>query len=249
MADILYSIYVLIDPRDGAIRYVGITKLPIEERRQKHIYEAKKGNKGHRFNWIRQLVLIDLEPKILEICKTFDVEYETFWILKLSSLGHRLTNECKGGYAFCGMKGKKHSEETKIKMSLAQKGHPGHRLGMITSEETRRKQSEALKGRKVPKEQAVAAGIGMKKKWADPEYKEKMIEIRKRQGKIASDTKQNSQAMKKMWSDPEFKAKMAIIRKEQGLRRRGNVSEETRRKMSVGISAAKQKKKEVNPCQ
>ena len=68
-----------------------------------------------------------------------------------------MTEECKqlqsikkkGGTS--AFKGKHHTDESKQKISenSAHRGKPGTRLGAITSEETKKKQSEAKKG-KIP---------------------------------------------------------------------------------------------------
>ena len=51
-----------------------------------------------------------------------------------------------------GMLGKKHSQKTKQKMSLSQKGH-------IVSEETKRRISKAQKGKKYSKETNLKKGL------------------------------------------------------------------------------------------
>lgn len=50
-----------------------------------------------------------------------------------------------------GMRGKKHSEETKLKLSESNKGKHNYWLGKKRSEETKRKMSEAHKGKKYGK--------------------------------------------------------------------------------------------------
>lgn len=60
----------------------------------------------------------------------------------------------KGHKGFAGMKGKKHSNEAKLKMSIIQKNNgniPPSRKGIKVSEETKNKISKKLKGEKRPK--------------------------------------------------------------------------------------------------
>ncbi len=55
------NFYVLEDPRNSEIRYVGITNNP-ENRLRNHIYEAKKYNRNHKERWIVSLLRRNLKP-------------------------------------------------------------------------------------------------------------------------------------------------------------------------------------------
>lgn len=59
----LFKFYVLIDPRDGLIKYVGRT-VDLRNRFRNHIYEAKKNNRNKRERWIISLLRRNLEPEI-----------------------------------------------------------------------------------------------------------------------------------------------------------------------------------------
>ena len=83
-------------------------------------------------------------------------------------------------------------------------------LGCKCSEETRRKISKANR-----------------KRWSDPEYREKMLEIRKGRGVLSEEARRHlTEANKKKWADPGFREK--VVKAMKGKSR----SEETKRHMS-----------------
>jgi group I intron endonuclease len=114
-----YKIYKLIDPLTNKIRYVGRTSQNLDNRLKKHL-NAK--DKSHRTNWIKNLLLKNLVPKIELICETdkFETctELEFFYIKKYKELGFDLVNMTNGGEGSIGFK---HSESTIIKMKNAAK--------------------------------------------------------------------------------------------------------------------------------
>ena len=214
-----YRIYVLIDPRDMRIRYVGITSKPLKNRYNHHIYNANAGKKGHRHAWIRVLLSLSLKPIVQEVEITDDVDREAYWIAQLLAHGHQLTNECKGGYGFGGMKGRHHSEETKRKIGQAHLGRK-YRLGQKNTAESKEKSRISNTGLKRTEETCENIGKSQKKLWSDPEYHQKMIEKRKEQGKIAREMGTTSNALKLKWQNPEFRAKMLEVRRKQGQEKR-----------------------------
>ena len=83
-------------------------------------------------------------------------------------------------------------------------------LGCKCSEETRRKISKANR-----------------KRWSDPEYRGKMLEVRKGRGVLSEEARRHlSEANKKKWSDPEYKKRVSEAMKGKSR------SEETRRKIA-----------------
>lgn len=93
-------------------------------------------------------------------------------------------------------KGRKHSEETKRKMSEARKGKPSHNKGIPMSEEHKRKLSEALKGK--PKSE---------------ETKRKISEARKGIHYSEESKRKISEALKGKHLSEETKRKMSEARK------------------------------------
>ena len=83
-------------------------------------------------------------------------------------------------------------------------------LGCKCSEETRRKISKANR-----------------KRWSDPEYREKMLEVRKGRRALSEEARRHlAEANKKKWSDPEYKKRVSEAMKGKSR------SEETRRKIA-----------------
>ncbi len=134
-------IYALSCPDTGEIRYVGQTS-----RGTKRFTEHAKGMKCsdgsiYKKYWVQQL---------LDTGKIFDSHIlttlpdasqldtaEIYWIAFLKSRGHRLTNLTDGGG---GVRGRRHSDEEKAKISAAH-------LGKKLTAEHRKKLSEAHMGK------------------------------------------------------------------------------------------------------
>lgn len=79
MVETLVYFYVLKDPRDSKIRYVGRTVDPVQRLRH-HIYEAKKKNKNRRERWVVSLLRRNLEPVLQVVYQlkcTVDVAAQT----------------------------------------------------------------------------------------------------------------------------------------------------------------------------
>ena len=139
-------IYALIDPRADEIRYVGQTA-NLKRRYSRHITDAKRGTEWYVSRWVRLLLSFDLVPLIemLEEIPANDWQwYEIWWIAYGKIIGWRLTNATLGGD---GLSGYVQSKETRRKKSEAMRGKQNN-LGHKDTEETKRRKSEALKGHK-----------------------------------------------------------------------------------------------------
>jgi hypothetical protein len=95
-------IYILIDPRDNQIRYVGKTK-NAHHRFYSHTAPSMFKDKSHKSKWIKKMVEEGFLP-ILEVIETTD-EYnwesrEKYWIKYYKDLGYDLTNGTDGGASF-----------------------------------------------------------------------------------------------------------------------------------------------------
>lgn len=138
-------IYTLSDPRTHEIRYVGKT-VNIEKRYREHLNEYK--SRTYKEQWIHGMKKIGMKPilEVLDIVNDEDWCYwEKWWICMLKTWGIRLTNIGIGG------EGGTMTEETKKKLSEALKGKQS-RLGSKWSEEQRDKTITSLVGRKLSEE-------------------------------------------------------------------------------------------------
>lgn len=132
------KIYVLVDPRNGQIKYVGKTSGTLEKRLKHHFYNLHKGNNQHKRNWFNQLTKEGLKP-IIEIIDEVPNEewkfWEKYWISQIKTWGFNLVNHSEGGEGFSSedvkklwrkkeyremqcarispFKGRKHTEEAK----------------------------------------------------------------------------------------------------------------------------------------
>lgn len=152
-------IYTLSHPQTGEIRYVGKTT-NLKRRTYQHfnIKVCKKLGNRHLGNWLLSILNNNLKPKleVLEECTDNWIKCEQYWIEQFKHWGFDLLNITKGGEGF----GHKHSEESKRKMSLAQKG-----LSKNFSEKTLEEKRKLFKSNANP----------MK----NPLYKQKVIDARK----------------------------------------------------------------------
>jgi hypothetical protein len=100
-------IYVLKDPTDSQIRYVGKTEKTLETRLSGHISEAKRRKVlCHKNNWVYSLLLKGLRP-IIQLIETvpYDQDWqerEKYWIKYYRELGYDLTNSTDGGIGTSG---------------------------------------------------------------------------------------------------------------------------------------------------
>lgn len=84
----LFYFYVLKDPRDGLIKYVGRT-VDKKNRFRNHIYESKKNNRTKKERWIVSLLRRNLKPEMevffeLECSLNEAIELEKIFVLNYS---------------------------------------------------------------------------------------------------------------------------------------------------------------------
>lgn len=198
------------DPRQpGAVRYVGVTHKTVRERLRDHIRTAVRGIcRYHSSVWIRSLLAADVQPQIRIIQAGTGPDWdqaEIAWIAWHREQGHDLTNHTAGG------------EGT---------------LGVVVSEETRRKQSLAKVGRPRSPEAIERTKATM----ADPAYRARHAAIHRGKTPSEETRQRRSAAMKGRTQSAEHVAKRAASNR--GKKR----SDEVRAKFS-----AQRKGKPVDP--
>lgn len=94
---VLFKFYVLIDPRDNQIKYVGRT-VNEKNRYNNHIYESKRENKNKKQRWIVSLLNKNLKPEMKVIYSIYcllneAIQTEKILVKKLLKKGYKLKNE------------------------------------------------------------------------------------------------------------------------------------------------------------
>lgn len=113
-------LYVLVDPRDGTVRYVGKTKYTLKDRLRRHLTNPRN---NHLACWVRSLKELGLTPIIEEIERVEDSNdkdwqrLERYWISFYRNMECYLVNLDSGGTG-----GKLRSEETKMKIGNGNRG-------------------------------------------------------------------------------------------------------------------------------
>lgn len=177
-------IYILLDPRDNQVKYVGKTINP-QRRYSQHRYEATH-TKSYKNNWFLSLLLIGIDPQMVVIDECDKDEWEFFeqWYIDVfKAWGFKLTNLTNGGKGVAGYVCSK--EERMIRSERAKK---------IFSKEICKKGGLKGKGRVHTEKAKKHFSIAAKKRGISPETRLKMIESRKRNGNYSKSeqTKKNN---------------------------------------------------------
>lgn len=120
-------IYALLDPRDNKIKYIGKSKDP-KTRFRKHL--TQKGN-TFKHKWISFLLDNSMTPilNIIEKCSESIIdEREKYWIAKYKN---QICNHTAGGEGGATFTGKKHKQETKQKIGVANTGNKREDLSLF----------------------------------------------------------------------------------------------------------------------
>jgi len=124
-----FFVYGLIDPRNGALRYVGSSTRGMDRPRDHWKRKQDRERHDHCHAWVRSLLREGLVPvvEVLETTRHLN-EAEPFWIAYFRMIGADLTNMTDGG------EGAQQTAEVRAKISKTMTGRPS-----------------PLKGRKGPK--------------------------------------------------------------------------------------------------
>jgi hypothetical protein len=215
-------VYGLFDPTNGQLRYIGKT-CDLVKTKSRH---SRDGSHTHKAFWIRKLKANGWKPEIF-VMDTFQSESQAFEgeiqaISYYRAIGCNLTNATLGGDGATGFrhseatksevskrskgntwgrlgKGTRRSEETKLRMSSAQLGHP-------VSDETRLKMSRAARNRQrtdAEKQQLVNAATEWRKsnpaRIIKDETRRKMSIAAKNKSVSDVTRKKLSEAAKRQW--------------------------------------------------
>lgn len=116
-------IYALCDPATGAPRYIGKTARSVKLRLQDHVLRARRGAMTHLSHWLCSIEYRPLLRIIEDGIQESDLnQKERFWIATFRKHGFLLTNGTPGGDGGPTFKGRKHSAESRARISRAAKG-------------------------------------------------------------------------------------------------------------------------------
>lgn len=86
------TVYALVDPRDGRIRYIGVTVRTLKNRLRSHVSAREKNRKGY---WVTHLKSLGLRPTIAELERVPLADgpaAESRWVTRLNEAGFDLLN-------------------------------------------------------------------------------------------------------------------------------------------------------------
>jgi predicted GIY-YIG superfamily endonuclease len=191
--------YSLIDPRDNAVRYIGITK-NVAKRVQQHI-GASKHEKNHKANWLKQLAREDLTPevRIFNECRTLEEaqHWERFWIAAGRKVYHwSLTNLNGGGEGQFNP-----TPEMRAKMGESQRAR-------FKDPEQRAAASEATRAALQGTELRAHMSETTRALWDNPEFRSRVTEGVRAAMQDPERRAYLSETSRALWNDPEFRARV-----------------------------------------
>lgn len=166
-------IYALKDPITEAVRYVGKSDNP-RKRLSSHLGEARDRN-CHRKVWLHSLKMQGLRPVLEIVDEVPEAEWQSWeaaYIDYYREAGCDLTNNTNGGDGVvnlspearkrmrAGRLGKKHSEETILKMCADRGGENHPMYGKQHTSESKLKVSAAKQGVKTERNTSGFVGVG-----------------------------------------------------------------------------------------
>ena len=150
-----YELYQVTNKINGRM-YIGQTCQGYKRRWYIHCWKAARGGEQRFHQSIRKYGKENFEVKLLVVGPKLewinDLEQKAIKLYDTFNNGY---NDTKGGDGTVGIKsrlGKKHTAETKAKLSASCMGRPSNRKGVKLSEETKQKLRAANLGKKLPEE-------------------------------------------------------------------------------------------------
>jgi group I intron endonuclease len=219
--------------------YIGQTSLSLEKRVKSHIADSNRKNcsraNNHFQSAIRKHGIASFDWIVLFECFSKEEmnEMEKFFIANYKAT-HELYNMTDGGDIPPNQKGKRLSEETRLKISKSLKGNTNG-IGVVFSKERRNKISERFKGRVSPNKGKIASEETRKK------LSKSHMGNKSRTGMCASQEEKNkrnaaiktacslpeyrlnmSRIIKERWSNPEYKERLRLSQREAAKKRWAN---------------------------
>lgn len=222
----IYYVYEYIDPRNNKVFYVGKGK---GNRLTTHLRKSSLTKDTPKSKLIKEILNEGLSPIIQKVKENLTEEESLQYEMELIKFygKENLTNETTGGQGTSGrtspLKGKKLSNETKLKMSQSRMGHIGYKgfLGKHHSEESKQKMRESKLGPLNPqygkprgeealkkfKEKISGENHPMYNKHHTEQTREKISTALKGTKLTEEQKQQRSETMKNLWDNNQFKRK------------------------------------------
>ena len=125
------TIYALVDPRTGEVRYVGKTSQSLARRLRGHLASAKT-RRTHRDCWIFGLVADGARPEIWAIEQGVEdwAARERHWIRVFREFGTGLTNRTDGGEGTPGVSPSARNREISARLQRQKMADPAQRQAL-----------------------------------------------------------------------------------------------------------------------
>lgn len=142
-----FIIYGLVDPRDGELRYVGLSTVGFKRPRSHWQNKNIRERNDHCHCWIRSVIADNFIPSIV-VFQTFEnsdiIRYaERFWIAYFRRMGCRLTNMNDGGEG--QLNPSPEIRQRQREANIGNKNGVGHRY--VMSEELKKKVGDRHRGK------------------------------------------------------------------------------------------------------
>lgn len=181
---------IQLSARQHLICHILLPKMTCGEDRKKMIYAARMmticdrdGNRSVRVNSrIYESIKVEWIDQVRKANRSRPVSQETREKLRDLNLGRRYgppSKETRNKISQA-LSGIKRSDETRAKVSASLMGNRRNPW----TEESRKKVSDSLTGRKLSTEHRAAASNGLKEKWKDSDYRERMSNAAKNRPKV-----------------------------------------------------------------
>ena len=208
------TIYGLIDPSNGFVRYVGKSYKP-EQRFQSHLRPSQLKSSSHKTHWLRNLLDSGKKPEMIFLEKIKECKWEIAeqkWISHYRNIpGYPpLTNMCPGGEGVG--KGTKLSEEALRNL----RERAAARVGKPMPPGTGEKISAANKGKSKSAEARLHFSDGQRNRWgnASEDEKQKMLKnLRNPQSpeRIEQSSKRSRNAPRQENSSSQYRNVVMVI--------------------------------------
>jgi group I intron endonuclease len=173
MTDVAF-LYSITNKTNG-MQYIGVTKNPKVRFRGHTVHNIK--TRSALKNAVNKHGADNFEMNILcQGTQDYCYELEGKAIQSFNTRKPNGYNICSGGRGSVGILAEYNGMYGKKGELHHNYGKPGYRTGMLCTEETKKKMSESHKGRVFSEETRAKISAMQKAKWADPEYKQKMID-------------------------------------------------------------------------